>query len=179
MLIEIGGGTRPAALVDIGIDPAHPVNAPAQRAQDTPWVSDEGRIPDGVADEVYASHVLEHIPRGPELIAVMNEAWRVLKPGGSFLIVVPLVGFTNPKTREGTLVEGWQPYADPTHVNLWWFPEALYYFGPGWGAHANYGIREWVKLGRFVDQSTPLELPGTWWTVRENGFEGVARLVKP
>jgi len=44
--------------------------------------------PDNTFDEVYASHILEHIdPK--RLIFVVNEAWRVLKPKGVFWVVVP------------------------------------------------------------------------------------------
>ena len=44
--------------------------------------------PDNIYDEVYASHILEHVdPR--KLIFVVNEVWRVLKKGGEFWAVVP------------------------------------------------------------------------------------------
>ncbi len=40
-------------------------------------------------DEVYASHVLEHLDYNRELIAVLSEIRRILKPGGSVYISVP------------------------------------------------------------------------------------------
>lgn len=43
---------------------------------------------DGVADIIYAAHLLEHIPR-PHVIAVLEEWRRVLKPGGILRVSVP------------------------------------------------------------------------------------------
>jgi len=45
-------------------------------------------VPDGVADLVYASHFLEHVPR-ERVSAVLMECWRVLRPGGVVRLVVP------------------------------------------------------------------------------------------
>lgn len=47
------------------------------------WQEDEA------ADLVYISGVLEQIGPNEELIFAMNECWRVLKPGGQIVIVVP------------------------------------------------------------------------------------------
>lgn len=44
--------------------------------------------PDESVDEVYASHVLEHLDRGDSEKA-LKEWWRVLKPGGRMRIAVP------------------------------------------------------------------------------------------
>lgn len=178
MLVELGGGTRPHPRADIIIDLHHPKNSPPQDAAVTPWtLSNMHRLDSGCADEVYSSHFMEHIPRGQPLINVMNEAWRVLKPGGTFTMVVPLVGFTSP-TGVGQLISGWQPYADPTHVNFWWFPEALLYFCEGpFKPNADYGIKVWAQLGAYVLNAHE-DMPGSWWSVR-NGWEGLAKLMKP
>jgi len=40
-------------------------------------------------EEVYTSHFMEHIRNGEELYFVLGEVWRVLKPGGRFVIKVP------------------------------------------------------------------------------------------
>lgn len=55
-------------------------------------------------DYILASHFLEHVPRGETFIELMNECWRILKPGGIMHIECPLAGTT------------WY-YQDPTHVN--------------------------------------------------------------
>lgn len=187
MMLELGGGTLPHPRADVVIDLHHPRNAPAQDATVTPWQAygEDRWLADGAVDEVYASHFMEHIPKGQPIIDVMNEAWRVLRPGGTFTIVLPLVGWTSPHDGTGHLVNGWQPYADPTHVQPWWLPESLLYFCEGpFKPNADYGIRTWARLGDWIE---PERVPNDWllrgggesfWTVRE-GWEGVARLVKP
>jgi predicted SAM-dependent methyltransferase len=43
---------------------------------------------DGCCDEIYASHVLEHVPT-PQVIPTVHGLYRILKPGGRVLISVP------------------------------------------------------------------------------------------
>lgn len=45
-------------------------------------------IPDGTADGVYASHVLEHLSRS-DIIRALANTYRILKPGGLFRLIVP------------------------------------------------------------------------------------------
>jgi hypothetical protein len=45
-------------------------------------------IEDGVVDEIYTSHTLEHLS-GLGYMHVMNEFWRILKVGGEVKIIVP------------------------------------------------------------------------------------------
>lgn len=192
MLVELGGGLHPHPRAEVVIDLRHPKNAPAQDACVTPWVTGSGvPIGDGTVDAVYASHFMEHVPKGQPIIDVMNEAWRILRPGGAFTMVMPLVGYTSAEWG-GVAVNGWQPYADPTHVQLWWLPESLLYFCEGpFKPLADYGIRVWEALGPWIEPAVATaELEGHWhnpgghvehrtfWSVR-GGWEGVARLVKP
>lgn len=84
-------------------------------------VHDARIIPWPFEDETFtllsASHFLEHITReNGVFIDVMNEAWRILKPGGQFRIAVPYGG--------NTLYN-----ADPTHVNPI-VPQTFHYFDP-------------------------------------------------
>lgn len=141
MILEIGGGTCPQDGA-VNLDPAHGTGEWRRLAQDAPWP-----CPDDHFDHVHASHVMEHIPAGDARITVMNEAWRVLRPGGTFTIIVPL------------LVPGtWQAIADPTHVS-WWVAESFHYFTGALTAQADYGIRYW-RPGTF-------EVVGGWeghWT---------------
>jgi SAM-dependent methyltransferase len=66
---------------------------------------------DGVYDWVICSHVLEHIPDDRK---AMREIWRVLKPGGRALVIVPVVGEV---TQEGAPPEEWaERYGQSDHV---------------------------------------------------------------
>jgi predicted SAM-dependent methyltransferase len=127
MRIEIGGGH----LVQPGWTNLDSRNGDGQwrrLAQDTPWPA-----PDSSVDAIRASHVMEHIPAGDERIRVMNEAHRVLRPGGVFEIIVPL------------MVGTWHAIADPTHVSFW-CKESFHYFDGLFAANADYGIRLWTTL---------------------------------
>jgi hypothetical protein len=55
----------------------------------TPWP-----FKDNSVDELYTSHFIEHIPHGSSALNnpffdFFNEAWRVLKKGGTFKIIAP------------------------------------------------------------------------------------------
>lgn len=123
MKLEIGGGLKPKA-GHINLDPVHGVGVWCRYAEDTPWPP-----ADGSCEAVYASHVMEHIPAGQCRLTVMNEAWRVLRVGGPFTIVVPHFGT-------------WQAHADPTHLSFW-VPESFSYFDQTFSADADYGILPW------------------------------------
>ena len=67
---------------------------------------------DNTFDYLTAFDFLEHVPRIIYLparrfpfVELMNEVWRVLKPGGMFLSSTPIYPFS-------------EAYRDPTHVNL-------------------------------------------------------------
>lgn len=79
--------------------------------------------PDSSVDEIRAHDVFEHIDnlayRGNKgIIWCMNEAHRVLKPGGILDLVVPCL-------------PGETPYVDPTHVQVW-TQSTRYYFDEHW-----------------------------------------------
>lgn len=159
MKLDIGGGTLSPAGWE-NLDPTH-----GSRPEFKVLVQDGIPLPDSSVDQARASHVMEHIPSGEARIKAMNEVHRVLKPGGTFEVIIPLVGYT--EGGVGHLVSGWQPYADPTHVAYWWFPESLLYFCEGpFKPHADYGIRVWSALQEED------------WEVRD-GWEGRALLRKP
>jgi predicted SAM-dependent methyltransferase len=127
MNIEIGGGTlAPPGWTNL--DPVHGTDGWKRRAQDGPWPAADGSV-----DEILASHVMEHIPAAEPRIFVMNEAHRVLRPGGVFTVRVP------------NAAQGWHAYADPTHVSFWVL-ESFHYFDGLKAAHADYGIRPWTTL---------------------------------
>ena len=128
MNIEIGGGTLLTAGY-INLDPVHGIGDWKRFAQDTPWPTGDNTV-----DKLRASHVMEHIPAGMDhRVKVMNEAHRVLKPGGIFEIIVPL------------LVGTWHAIADPTHVSFW-VKESFHYFDGLFAANAHYGISLWETV---------------------------------
>lgn len=153
ILLDIGGGATPLEGA-VNLDPKHGTPPFDVRVQDGIPLDD-----DTVA-HVNASHVLEHIPAGAERIRALNEIHRVLVPGGTLRIEVPVVG------HRRTLVNAPEAWADPTHVSYWWFPDSLSYFcSGGRRADADYGIRYWEPL---TDED---------WHV--NDWLGVATLRKP
>jgi hypothetical protein len=135
MRLELGGGhlCPPDA---INVDPHHGVGCWRRYAQDVPWPVDTGAV-----ESIRASHVLEHVPAGQPRIDVFNEAHRVLAPGGTFEVVVPL------------LVGTWHAIADPTHVSFW-VRESFHYFDGALTPQAEYGILPWETLH--------LEVEGGW-----------------
>ena len=91
-------------------------------------VQDLEKFPWGVPSESFntavSNHVAEHInPSHGIFISWMNEVWRILKPGGDFLLSAPYA------TSPGM-------FRDPTHVNFlneetWSYfdPEDMFYKG--------------------------------------------------
>ena len=94
----------------------------------------QGEIPevlhnfkDNSIEEVRASHFIEHIPQC-RVIEFMNEAHRILVPGGVFEINIP------PSTGRGA-------FCDPTHVSFW-NDMSFRYYDKTWSPDltASYGI---------------------------------------
>jgi len=87
---------------------------------------------DNEVEEVLATHALEHIHN---LIPLMNEIYRILKPGGIFKIRVPHSG-----SKEA--------FQDPTHVrffneNSWqYFTKEVSQAFPGYGIKTDFVIKE-------------------------------------
>lgn len=108
--IQLGGGedaTKGFINVDIRDIPSADV---VHDLEVCPWP-----FPSECADLLIASHLVEHInPHKGGFIKFMDEAWRVLKPGGEFMISTPFAG-------------SYGYFQDPTHVNpcndatFWYF----------------------------------------------------------
>lgn len=95
---------------------------------------------DSTVDEIYAHDVFEHLSQevgciafwGEELrrtrvspkIWCMNEAFRVLKPGGILDLAVPCAMLSDGRMNPGA-------FADPTHVSYWTLDDR-YYYGEEW-----------------------------------------------
>ena len=76
-----------------------------------PWTFAE----DNSVDELFCSHYVEHTP---DLIAFMDECWRILKPGGKMTVIAPYYNS----------IRCWQ---DPTHTRA--ISEATFlYFNSEW-----------------------------------------------
>ncbi len=184
MNLEIGGGTM-CPPDWLNLDPVHgtPVNSPlldglrpvgpdgeAMPVNLCCYAQEGIPLADETVDHVKASHVMEHIPAGQPRIDTMNEVWRVLKPGGSFLIIVPVIGCTYSDGDFGekhVVTPNWRPWADPTHVSYWWWPASFEYFlEDGLAANADYGIKLWQANPKWEVGGDP------WW-------EGKVWLVKP
>jgi len=76
------------------------------------WDLEKGvPFPDNSADEIYASHIIEHLSN---TIFIMKEIYRVLKPGSIITIRVPQ--FNTPVA-----------IADPSHKTFWSFDKFKYF----------------------------------------------------
>lgn len=91
----------------VNVDLAEPCDVIADLSKPWPWS-------ESTIDEIRAFDIIEHLP---DKLLTMNEAWRVLKPGGLFDIIVP--------TTDGR--GAWQ---DPTHVSFW-NRNSFFYFEHG------------------------------------------------
>jgi SAM-dependent methyltransferase len=100
LVIDIGCGDRkyPGSL-GIDIAPLKGVDLLADIGRGLP-------LRDSSVDAVHASHVLEHID---DLVGLINEVWRVCRPGARFYVTVPHA------------TSSYMTWRDPTHrrgVNL-------------------------------------------------------------
>lgn len=105
-------------------------------------VHDLARVPypfaSNCADEIHLSHVLEHLANP---VAVLEEIWRITKPGAEILIRVPHYS---------------GPYAwkDPTHLRCF-STESFDYFGSNvysYYTHARFRVHS-VRLQYFLQPS--------------------------
>jgi len=140
ILLDIGCGTNKQGPGWVGID--------QKQYGDVDIVWDIEKTPWPLKDEsvlvATASHVLEHIdPHKGVFINVMDEIWRVLKPGCQFAFVVPYAGSPG----------FWQ---DPTHCNG--ISEAtMYYFDPlhESGLYQKYHPKPWkIEMCVFKQEGT-------------------------
>lgn len=110
-----------------GVDIVHNIEV-------TPWP-----LPDACCLRILASHIIEHLDPA-KMVDILNEAWRVMKPGGQLFIAMPYAG--SPRF-----------FQDPTHKHAWnevsaqyWDPECqLYgiYYPKPWKIDLN----EWQSIG--------------------------------
>jgi SAM-dependent methyltransferase len=99
-------------------------------------------LDDEIADSVYCRDFLEHIPKAYysesdkklryPIIDLMNEVWRILKPGGTFTSLTPC--YPNPEVHR-----------DPTHLSVWTL-ESMQYFCGKYPVAELYGIKTEFEL---------------------------------
>jgi SAM-dependent methyltransferase len=97
---------------------------------------------DSAVDFILAKDIIEHLP---DKIHTMNEAWRVLKPGGVMQIEVP--------TTEGR--GAWQDF---THVSFW-NRNSFFYVTDGDPHRERFGVDYGIKARFKVLKEETLRLP--------------------
>jgi predicted SAM-dependent methyltransferase len=80
--LHIGGQQPKAGWTILDVQPAAHVDHVGN-------CNDLSFLPDGSCDEIYASHVLEHLGYDGELQATIRQMYRVLKPRGRLRVSVP------------------------------------------------------------------------------------------
>lgn len=115
-------------------------------------------------DSVSAYDFLEHVPRvlptadfrstRLPFVELMNEVWRVLKPGGLFYASTPVYPHRS-------------AFQDPTHVNFLTVDSHIYFTRPHrvaamYGFTAEFAQRR-VQLARPTAETLYIVKPATWW----------------
>lgn len=126
-----------AGYVNVDIHP--PADEIVDLSQPWPW-------PDNSVAEIVAHDVFEHLPDKRHTI---NEAWRVLQPGGILNLIVPTT-------------DGRGAFQDPTHCS-WWTPNDLWYFTDGDPHRERFGRHYGVKARFVVMGQSHLEYPHRVW----------------
>lgn len=83
---------------------------------------------DEVYDEVYASHVLEHVPWFATQVA-LAEVWRVLRPGGMFEVWVPDFAYIVASYMGGACGDQWRAH-NPDGDPMLWLNGRIFTRGP-------------------------------------------------
>ena len=99
-------------------------------------------LDDEIADSVYCRDFLEHVPKAYyaesekklryPVIELINEIWRILRPGGTFTSLTPC--YPNPEVHR-----------DPTHLSVWTL-ESMEYFCGRYPVADLYGIKPKFEL---------------------------------
>lgn len=97
----------------LNVDMAQPADYVCDLRQPWPWETSS-------VEQIIAYDVFEHLPQ----IHAMNEAHRVLKPGGMLDLKVPAVALADGRINPGA-------WCDPTHISFW-HPDTKYYYGEEW-----------------------------------------------
>lgn len=93
------------------------------------WGDEPLPFPDDTYDEVYASHVLEHVPWFKTQDA-LREVRRILKPGGLFEVWVPNFGYLIECYQSRRCGDDWRRF-NPSGDPMLWLNGRLFTYGPG------------------------------------------------
>jgi len=121
----------------VNVDICEPADYIADLTQPWPWADDSVEV-------IRAHDIIEHLPNK---ILTMNEAYRVLKPGGRLEIVVP--------TTNGA--GAWQ---DPQHISFWNLSSFQYFVG-GDAHRERFGKANGVKARFKVVSFEERDYPGS------------------
>lgn len=77
--VDLGPRTKAAANDDVRVLLTSSTNLSAQA--------------DSTVDVVFTSNFFEHLPSKEDLMKTLNETWRVLRPGGSLIVIMPNIRF--------------------------------------------------------------------------------------
>jgi SAM-dependent methyltransferase len=99
-------------------------------------------LSDNTVDKIVCCDFLEHLPKGYysesskrmkyPIVDLMNEIWRVLRPGGTFTSQTPCYPHV-------------EVHRDPTHLSVWTL-ESMDYFCGKYLVPKIYGVKEWFEL---------------------------------
>jgi len=121
--LEIGPGGK-------GLDGFETVDVVDRKSNTYTAIWGESPLPieEGIYDEVYASHVLEHVPWFQTNGAICD-VFRILKPGGFFEVWVPDFLYIVNCYRDGSCGDKWRKHnsnADP----MMWVNGRIFTYGP-------------------------------------------------
>ena len=126
----------------VNVDIAPPADQIVDLRESWPWGNSS-------IEEIIAWDCFEHLP---SKIHTLNEAWRVLRPGGRLDMRVPAVALADGRVNVGA-------FADPTHRSFWTMDDRYYFLeqynnpegergrlGPAYGISALFRAIKWDLL---------------------------------
>lgn len=168
--LEIGPGSNPLGgfeSMDISSDATYSAE----------WGVQDIPTPDMYFNEVYASHVLEHVP-WHQTIAALKEARRVMYPGSPIEIWVPNFAYICEKYLSGECGDDWRRH-NPTGDPVLWAAGRIFTYGPAGKWHramfdADHLSKCFIQAGFYQPQLIPKRTRGTSHGPIDLGMRAVA-----
>jgi len=146
----------------VNVDIAPPADVLTDLNQPWPWE-------DSTIESIIANDVLEHLH---SKIWAMNEAHRVLQPGGAITFMVPCVHLLDGRVNPGA-------FCDPTHHSFWTLDDQYYWatkwnnpqgergrLGPAYGITGLFEIERWELFDYGSGNERRSKLIGKWVAVK-------------